>query len=81
MDTFKTVATADSFHADIMRSYLEAQGLEVRLKRGRLLGLVSASVIFGNGGSVEVQVPEEQAEEAEALLAAAEENAENGQEE
>jgi len=62
---------AGLLEADMLKAFLEAQGLKVYLNQesvGRTLGLAAGTL-----GRVKVMVPEEQVEDAKALITAIEE--------
>lgn len=64
-------SAAGLLEADMLKGFLEAQGLKVFLSQesvGRTLGLSAGTL-----GRVNVMVPEEQVDEAKALLTAIEE--------
>ena len=63
-----TIATGNSREADMMRAFLESQGVSVFL-RGEFLGSVAPHVAApGGAGAVQIQVPEGQEEAARRLL-------------
>lgn len=63
-----TVASGSSMEMDLLRSYLEAQGLQVFLQ-GEYTGQL-APYVAGSGGAAAVQmlVPEDQAAMAQELI-------------
>ena len=68
MDEMVTIASGNSWEADMMKMYLESQGITVYLK-GEFIGSIAAHLAApGGAGAVQVQVPAAQAEQAKALL-------------
>jgi len=68
MDKLVTVASGNSRDADLMKAYLESQGITVFLK-GEFIGSVAPHLAAGGGaGAVQVQVPAAQVEQAQALI-------------
>ena len=71
MKLVSVFSAAGLLEADMLKAFLEAQGLKVILNQesvGRTLGLSAGTL-----GRVKVMVPEEQADEARALITAIEE--------
>ena len=68
MDKMITIASGNSREADMMRIYLESQGITVFLKGEFVGSVVPYLAAAGGAGAVHVQVPAAQAEQAKAFL-------------
>lgn len=68
MDEMVTIASGNNLEMDLIKVYLESQGITVFLK-GEFAGIITPHLVAPSGmGSVQVQVPAGQAKQARALI-------------